>query len=65
MFNCAPQECRPFISDKEKREDYEKRLERDIYTDIKFGVDALKAFEDKLNTLHPDVKHKIYRLMGL
>ena len=40
-----------------------KRYERCIFHDMKLGIDYLKEFTDKVNSLHPDVYFKIKSLI--
>ena len=51
--------CRPLSSDS-KVEDLYKR---DLFEDLKIGLDCLKEFNNKLLTLHPDVLYKIRQIM--
>ena len=41
----------------------DERYKRDIFTDLKIAIDCLKEFNDKLNTLHPDIVYKIRSLI--
>lgn len=40
-----------------------ERYKRDLFTDMKIAIDCLKEFNDKLNTLHPEVIYKIRSLI--
>jgi hypothetical protein len=40
-----------------------ERYKRDIFVDMKIAIDCLKEFNDKLNTLHPDIVYKIRSLI--
>jgi hypothetical protein len=36
-----------------------ERYKRDLFVDMKIAIDCLKEFNDKLNTLHPEIIYKI------
>lgn len=40
-----------------------ERYKRDMFEDMKTAIDHLKEFNDKLNTLHPDIIYKIRSLI--
>ena len=41
----------------------DERYRRDLYTDMKIAIDAMKEFNEKLNTLHPGVIYKIKNIL--
>lgn len=51
--------CRPISSDSRLEDLYK----RDLYEDLKIGLDCLKELNNKLLTLHPDVFYRIRQLM--
>jgi hypothetical protein len=52
-------QCIPGNADK----DYMERCKRDIFSDMKLGLDALKACDERLQQLHPDVIYKIRQII--
>lgn len=49
----------PFSSDSKTDNLYK----RDLFEDMKIGLDCLKELNNKLLTLHPDVLYKIRQIM--
>lgn len=41
----------------------EERYKRCIFTDMKIAIDCLKALDDQLKVLHPDIYYKVRQLI--
>lgn len=56
---CVPAYC----DGTEEQKAYIARCKRDVFTDMKLAIDALKVFNDALKLLHPVCESKIRCLL--